>query len=87
MRLRATVEVFSNFQFGAQAPYSMRARSRSRVLSSSDEGRVERLLAQLCLSARHRKTQDLASVVCRTAKAFFRIDGASYWQMESEWAQ
>lgn len=64
---------------------SMRARLRFRVLSSSDEGSVERLLAQLCIFARHRKAQDLVSFVCRTTEAFFRIEGTSYWQMECEW--
>lgn len=59
----------------------MRARSRSRDLSSPHEGGFERLLAQLFISGRKRSLQGVIRLCCRSAKSFFNLDGVSYWEL------
>src|SRR5215469_17346963 len=57
----------------------MRSRSRrSKVLSSTGEGSLERLLEQLCASRR-----DAIPGVCRALSAHFQGDGASCWRVDS----
>jgi len=59
----------------------MRAHSRSRDLSSLHEGGFERLLARILVSGQNRSVQNTIRLYCRSAKAFFNLDGASYWEL------
>lgn len=61
----------------------MRARSQSKALFSNDEGKVERLLVELCVSASEGKKQDVVALVCRAGKSCFHADGVSYWQVDT----
>ena len=59
----------------------MRARPQPKGFSSTREGSLERLLEQLFASIR-RKNQDVTPSICRTLKAYFQADGASYWRVD-----
>src|SRR5579864_1517145 len=60
----------------------MRARLRTRVLSSGREGGLERLLAHLFASAR-KPPSALIQLTCHSTRALFHCDGAGYWEFES----
>src|SRR5487761_652388 len=59
----------------------MRAGSRSRDLSSRLEGDFERLLARILAPGRKRTVESVIRLYCRSAKAFFNAEGASYWEL------
>ena len=61
----------------------MRSYLRSRVLSSSDAGGFERLLARLSSFDRKRSRFSAIRLFCRSARAFFNLDSASYWDITS----
>jgi PAS domain S-box-containing protein len=61
----------------------MRARSRTRALSSRREGGIERLLAHLFASALKHPASRLLRLICREALAALRCDSADYWELES----
>lgn len=62
----------------------MRARSRSKVLSSVGEGSLERLLEQLCTSPRCLDNADAIPSICRALKRHFCADGVSCWRAEGD---
>ena len=61
----------------------MRAHLRSRVPSTPDEGSFERLLARLSSLDRERPRASVIRLYCRSARAFFNLDNASYWDITS----
>lgn len=61
----------------------MRAHLQPRVHSSPDEGSFERLLARLSSFHRKRPRASVIRLYCRSARAFFNLDNASYWDISS----
>lgn len=61
----------------------MRSYLRSRDLSSSDAGDFERLLARLSSFDRKGDRFSAIRLFCRSARAFFNLDSASYWDIAS----
>lgn len=61
----------------------MRSYLRSRVLFSSDAGDFERLLAHLSSFDRKRSRFSAIPLYCRSARAFFNLASASYWDIKS----
>ena len=61
----------------------MCAYSRSRALSSPDEGGFERLLARLSSFDRKRSRSSAIRLYCRSARAFFKLDSVSYCDITS----
>ena len=61
----------------------MSAHLRSRALSSRDEGGFERLLARLSSFDRKRPRSSAIRLYCRSARAFFKLDSASYCDITS----
>lgn len=61
----------------------MRARSRTRALSSRREGETSRLRARLLASAQHLSGLSLIQHICSEGLAIFRCEGAEYWELET----
>lgn len=61
----------------------MRARSRTRALSSRREGETSRLQARLLASAQHLFGLSLIQHICSEGLAIFRCEGAEYWELET----
>ena len=61
----------------------MRARSRTRALSSRREGDAERLLAHFFASNEKHSNSHLIQLACREMRAILRCDDAEYWELET----
>lgn len=64
-------------------PNSMRARSRTRALSSRREGETHRLRSPLLASARNLSGLSLIQHVCREGLAILCCESVEYWELET----